>query len=145
MESHAIERMYPYMLALSRLVTLDVSLTSLEVLRAEKARKKEIRALLTPQDIRLLVQASGDPDRTIRVYASEFLYDLGDPRSVTSAFETIGSASDDGKYNLILVIQGALPELEASGRQDARSKLQALQPTVGPNTQSRIQQILGGM
>ncbi|MBH1970807.1 DUF308 domain-containing protein [Moraxellaceae bacterium AER2_44_116] len=84
-----------------------VSLT--EMLRVNKKYRTEIIKKITENDLSQLVSASIDDDRTIRIYASEFLYDLGDPRILPIALNKFSTASDNGKYNLLLVIKGAMP------------------------------------
>ena len=86
---------------------LIVALT--EMVRENKPYREEIIKRLKVEDLMRLVDASADEDRTTRIYASESLYDIGDPRAIPLAFDRFPSASADGRYNLLLVIKGAVP------------------------------------
>ena len=97
-------------------VRLGVSTALTDFLRGHKRDRREIAALLTERHLQLLAAAAVDPDRSLRVYASEFLYDLGDKRVVPIAANLFPAASDDGRYNLVVVIQGAVPNLSAEER-----------------------------
>jgi peptidoglycan hydrolase-like protein with peptidoglycan-binding domain len=80
-----------------------------KMLRNNKSQRTGIVAQLEQQDIDRLVRASADEDRTLRIYASEFLFDLGDPRAVDAVVSTFDGVSDNGRYNLALVLKGAAP------------------------------------
>ena len=95
-------------------VRLGVSTALTEILRGPKGDRRDIAALLTDSHLQLLAAAAGDPDRNLRIYASEFLYDLGDKRVVPIAAGLFPGASDDGRYNLIVVIRGAVPDLSTA-------------------------------
>jgi hypothetical protein len=45
-------------------------------------KKADISTKLKPEDFPILVSAASDDDKTVRLQASEFLYSLGDPRSI---------------------------------------------------------------
>lgn len=120
---------------------LGVVVALTEMLRTHKPQRSQVSALLTDDDLRRLVEAAVDPDRTIRVYAAEFLYDLGDKRGVPLALKAFPAASDNGKYNLIIIVQGALPDLGADERQRTLVKVRELRGGVGPKTQTLIDQI----
>ena len=51
-------------------------------------------------------------------------------------------ASDDGRYNLIVVIRGAVPELDAGERQALAETLKSWQGMVGPSTQKLIADVM---
>lgn len=124
-------------------VKLGVSTALTEFLRSHKGDRRAIAALLTENHLRLLAAAAGDPDRNLRIYASEFLYDLGDKRVVPIAVELFPGASDDGRYNLIVVIRGAVPDLDATERQALAETLKGWQGIVGPATQKLIAEVIG--
>jgi len=92
-----------------------------------------------------LQKAAVDPDRTIRIYASEFLYDLADPRVVQIALDLLASASEDGRYNLILVIEGAYKYLPTDQRSAVAGRLREFRPKVGSRTQELIDRVLSGI
>lgn len=123
-------------------VKLGVSTALTEFLRGRKGDRRAIAALLTDSHLRLLAAAAGDADRNLRIYASEFLYDLGDERVVPIAAALFQGASDDGRYNLIVVIRGAVPELDAGERQALAETLRPWQGMVGPNTQKLIADVM---
>jgi hypothetical protein len=126
-------------------VKLGVSTALTEILRGRKGDRRAIAALLTGNHIRLLAAAAGDPDRNLRIYASEFLYDLGDKRIVPIAAAIFPGASDDGRYNLVVVIRGAVPDLDADERQALAETLKGWQGMVGPNTQKLIAEVMGDL
>jgi hypothetical protein len=121
---------------------LGVCVALAEFLRDHKDRRKSIAALISLDDLGRLLDAAADPDRTIRIYASEFLYDLGDPRSVLPALERIEAANDNGKYNLLLVVKGSIGELGGDDRIKAKEILALIKPQVGEKTSYLVDQIL---
>ncbi len=122
--------------------TLGVSVALTEMLRERKDQRQEFIEVISEPDLRELAKAAGDPDRTIRIYASEFLFDLGDPRVVPIALEIFPNASADGKYNLLIVVQGAVPYLTEGGQKELRAALHEIRPSVGTNTNTLIDRIL---
>lgn len=126
-------------------VRLGVSTALTEFLRDHKRDRRAIAALLTDSHLRLLAVAAGDSERTLRIYASEFLYDLGDPRVVPIAVDLFTGASDDGRYNLIVVIRGAVPDLGAEERLALADTLRSWQGMVGPNTQKLIAGVISDL
>jgi len=120
---------------------LGIIVAFTEMLREHKDQRVEIAASIDDALLSALVQASADSDRTIRIYASEFLYDLGDPRSVPLALSAFDTADDNGRYNLMLVVQGAYPYLEAADKQSTDSALKGIYSRVGAKTQELIKQI----
>lgn len=105
-----------------------------EILRSDKSLRSEILQRLKPYDIEWLVRLSSHSDRTIRIYASEFLYDLGDPRVVDAAIRSFPTASSNGKYNLALAIKGAAPFVLPSERNQISERLGALMTVETPKT-----------
>ena len=89
-------------------VKLGICVALTQMLRADKKRAPDISRLLTEDDVTRLIDAAGDPDRTVRVYATEFLFDLGDPRATKLAIRRAAATSDDNaRYNWLLVAQAA--------------------------------------
>ncbi|MEM7121813.1 MAG: hypothetical protein AAF563_11085 [Pseudomonadota bacterium] len=123
-------------------VRLGVSVALAEYLRENKDQRFMVSEMLTDEQLALITSAAGEDDRTVRVYASEFLYDLGDKRVVSIAEDLFPSASADGKYNLIVVLEGTVPNLTPAESQDLASALTEWRGTVGPNTQARIDTVL---
>jgi hypothetical protein len=120
---------------------LGIIVAFTEMMRVHKDQRVEIAAAIDDATLSALVQASADPDRSIRIYASEFLYDLGDPRSVPLALAAFDAADDNGRYNLMLVVQGAYPYLAEADRQSTDSALKDIYTRVGAKTQELIKQI----
>lgn len=125
-------------------VQLGVVVALTEMLRTRKSQRKEVSALINDDELRLLAEAAAQPDRTVRIYASEFLYDLGDPRLVAIAIDAIPQAGPDGKYNLLVVIRGAMPDLAGVDRPKMISDLQVLRPTLGARSSELVDQIVAG-
>lgn len=123
-------------------VRLGVSVALTEFLRGHKGDRRAVAALLTDNHLELLAMAAGDPDRNLRIYASEFLYDLGDKRVVPIAVGLFDAASDDGRYNLIVVIRGAVPDLSPEEKAALADRLNAWQGMVGPNTRELIATVM---
>ena len=121
---------------------LGAAVALTEYLRDNKADRSAISAKLTLDDLARLVLAAADHDRTVRVYASEFLFDLGDPRVAPLALQALPAASDDGKFNLVLVLKGTLPSLDDAARQTVTDGLSALRPRVGAKTQAKIDELI---
>lgn len=123
-------------------VRLGVSVALTEFLRDHKRDRKAVSAELGERDLRALAMAASEDDRTLRVYASEFLYDLGDPRVVPIATSLFDGASEDGRYNLILVMGGAVPDLSASDKAALADTLKGWEAMVGPRTDKLIASIV---
>jgi hypothetical protein len=111
---------------------LVVALT--EMMREHKDQREQIASKISLGDLGLLVDAAIDDDRTIRVYASEFLYDLGDPRIVDEVKRKFPKAGDDGRYNLLLTLKGAVPYLNVPQKTSVAKYAASLKPEVGPET-----------
>lgn len=123
----------PYRLTLGLVVALT------EMMRANKKPRRLISGELSDDDLRVLVPLAANPDRTIRIYASEFLYDLGDPRSFSLAVEAFqGTNESNARYNLALVMKGAAPFLTPGNVVAAKQDLNSLRPEAGSKTRQLI-------
>jgi hypothetical protein len=98
--------------------------------------------MINAENLKILVIASADEDRAIRIYASEFLYDLGDPRTIPVAFEQFSSASESGRYNLLLVIKGAVPFAPSDQQANVIKRLKALKSPDTTKTNALIDSII---
>ncbi len=98
---------------------------------------------MTDSDLRRLVEAAGESDRTTRIYASEFLYDLGDVRVVPSLLKELDNADDNGKYNLLTSLNGVYPYLDKNQRAETTRTLKTVRANVGPKTKQLIDKIIG--
>ncbi len=127
-----------YRLRLGLIVALN------EMMRENKGQRRLISELLQPDDLERLLVAATDPDRTIRIYAAGFLFDLGDPRSFDQALGAwSGVNSENGLYNLALILKGAAPALPTARVAAARQELNALKDNVGPKTDSLLDDAIG--
>ncbi len=122
-------------------VRLGISVALTEYLRDHKNERKQISALLSENDILNIAWAAGDRDRTLRIYASEFLYDLGDPRVIAAADTVFPASDDDGRYNLVLILSGTVNDINATERAELARKLAVWRRLVGPNTQALIDKV----
>ncbi len=130
------DRTISYRLQLGLIVALA------EMMRDYKKDRSEIIAMIGQDDLRRLVDASADRDRTLRIHASEFLFDLGDPRAIPLAFGRMQTASPNGRYNLLLIVKGAVPHV-AQRNQRASFARQASSFKAGntPKTNKLIESI----
>jgi hypothetical protein len=98
-------------------VKLGVCVALTEMLRADKNRAEPISRKLTEDDLNRLLDAAGDTDRTVRVYAAEFLYDLGDTRTTKLAIPRAAQTTDDNaRYNWLLVSQDGWRKLSPADK-----------------------------
>lgn len=109
-----------------------------EILRNRRGDRNAVSAMLADDDLKLPAGAVADDDRTLRVYASEFFRDLGDPRILPIVVRPFVSAREDGRDNLIPVMGGAVPNLAAVDTAALRRILQSWEALVGPNTDKLI-------
>lgn len=120
---------------------LGVVVAMAKIMRESKNKRQEISELLTEDHLNHFIDASADKDRTIRTYASEFLYDLADTRVVPKVLERFETADDNGKYSLMVVLEGTYPYLDDDARTKAGQKLSAIAGNVGPKTEQLIKRI----
>lgn len=121
---------------------LGVIVALTEMMRKNKQNRTEIINNITHEDLVRLVDAAADNDRTIRIYASEFLYDLGDPRAIQISLDRFSSTSANGRYNLLLVIKGATPFASAGQRAKIIADITALKSSKTPKTNDLIDSIV---
>ena len=125
--------------------TLGVSVALAGYLRESKDDAKAISTLLSDDDLGLLTKAALHDDRTVRIYATEFLYDLGDARVVDPLVETFPNVSQDAQYQAIFVLGNAVDQLTIPEKQELGATLTQYQllPSVGPNTKEAIGELVG--
>jgi predicted chitinase len=123
-------------------VRLGVAVALTEYLRANKVTRASAAERLSDGDLSLLLAAADDSDRTLRIYATEFLMDLGSPRIVPLIHDRFESASDDGKFNYVVALSDTFESLSPEQKQSLRADLAAWRETVGPNTQQKIDELL---
>ena len=93
-------------------VKLGVSVALSQKIRADPGLSKAISDKLSVDDVDRLLNAAGDPDRTIRTYAADFLSGLADPRVTKMAINRAATMSDESiRYNWLLSAQGGWEKL----------------------------------
>lgn len=123
-------------------VRLGAVVSLVEMMRSMKAQKRTIGSELGNDDLLLLVQAATDADRTIRVYASEFLFDLADPRTAGVALQLISGASPDGQYNLALILTSVAAEMPPAERANLKQEVETLDMSrFGDRTRGKLGEI----
>ena len=126
---------------LSYRLRLGIIVSLTEMMRENKNRRKEIIDMIDVEDLERLVDAAADEDRTTRVYASEFLFDLGDPRAIPVALERIPSASVNGRYNVLFAVKGAVPYVPDLEQVGLITELDKLKSGDTPDTNELIESI----
>lgn len=121
---------------------LGVIVALTEMTRANKQYRTEIIKRIKEEDLVRLLNSSTDEDRTIRIYASEFLYDLGDPRTIPLAFKRFPLALEDGRYNLLLIIKGAVPFAPNKQQNEVIEQVTKLKSEKTPKTNDLIDSIV---
>ncbi|MBN8739220.1 MAG: hypothetical protein BGP24_09380 [Lysobacterales bacterium 69-70] len=123
-------------------VRLGSTVALAEMLRSRQDDRKAVGAQLSDNDLELITQTLSDQDRTVRVYAGEFLTDLGDKRLAPIALQQLRTASDEGQYQLALVLESVVPELSPTERDRLRSDLALLRADgslrLGPQTRQKL-------
>lgn len=120
---------------------LGVVVALTEYLRANKDKRKELATLISDEHMAFLVRAAADSDRSMRIYATEFLYDLGDPRVADMALHEIETSSDEGRFQLLFALRGAVPDLSAEQRARVAAGLNQITLHDAPKTQALVEQI----
>lgn len=124
-------------------VRLGIVIALTELLREDKSVAPSISDMLSTPDLELLVMAAGDPDRTVRIYATEFLYDLGDPRAVVPAVTMAAETSNqDARYNLLFLTQGGIDKLPSDEKTAVYKELRTIARGSGGDTRHLIAQLL---
>jgi hypothetical protein len=117
-------------------------------LRDNKPLAAQVEAAMNADDFALLVKLSSSQDRTLRIYASEFLFDLGSPLSIAPAVARIEELrgqtprNDDGIYNIILVLKGAYPRAADDQKAAIKQELTGLLGQIGDKTDKLIHTVL---
>lgn len=113
-------------------IRLGVTVALTQMLRLDKSKNRAISEKLVEPDVALLVDAVGDPDRTVRVYATEFLFDLGDPRASQMAIRRAASTKDESaRYNWLFAAQDGWRKLPASDKAELAPVLSDIKQSGG--------------
>lgn len=116
-------------------VKLGVCVALAQMLRADKSRGPAISGKLSEDDLNSLLDAAGDLDRTVRVYATEFLFDLGDTRTTKLAIRRAATTTDDNaRYNWLFVAQDGWRKLTGADKAALADSLNEAKRRSGANT-----------
>lgn len=112
------------------------------MLREKGSANKAIAGLLSDADIKLLVDAANDDDKTVRLFAAEFLFKLRDPRVVAPAVQAVREQRNaDGVYNSVLILKPVFGDLQPSEQTRLKSELLGSIPSGSPRTRSLVEQL----
>jgi HEAT repeat protein len=101
------------------------------MLTRDPDRRAGISALLNDDDFPILVAAASDDDKTVRLQAAEFLYLLGDQRSIPYSVDAARDTHDNNKAsNQISILGQSAKQLSPP---EKNKVLQDLQSGPGPN------------
>lgn len=104
-----------------------------KMLRDNKGLAQELSSYLSFEDLEIILEALNDPDRTIRSIASEFLYNLGDPRIIEPALSIIDNSRTLETYELSkFVIDSKYLNLSSAARKETIQKLLELKNSLNP-------------
>ena len=120
-------------------VQLGTLVALAEMLREKKESAQSVRAALDTTHLQALVAASANSDRTVRIYAGEFLYDLADPRTLLPTLNLANTVTDANiKYSLLFVASSAIQSADGDTKQQALSLLEQIKPGAGTESQQLI-------
>jgi HEAT repeat protein len=107
------------------------------ILRNNAQIASKISEILTEDDIRWLVNALSDLDRTVRLQAAESLYYLKDKRIVYNSINAIrNNKNENGVYNNVLVLKEIIPSLNSDERLQVRNAVMRLVPSNYANSRA---------
>lgn len=105
------------------------------MLRRDKSAAGEIQGKLSGRDLDLLLKAAVHSDRTMRIYATEFLYDLGDPRVTEKALPlALRTRDEKARYNYVFVSQGGWQKLSGDAKRELIPLINRLKAASGSQT-----------
>jgi hypothetical protein len=101
-----------------------------EILRNDENYASKLSETLTNDDIKLLVNALSDSNKTVRMQMTEFLYSLKDKRIVENSLDSIhDNANQNGVYNNVLILKEIIPSLNEPERVRVRNAVIRLVPS----------------
>jgi hypothetical protein len=116
-------------------VRLGICVALTQMLRADKGKAALVSGKLSEDDLRFLIRAAADSDRTVRIYATEFLFDLGDPRVSKMAITDAATTTDDNaRYNWLFIAQDGWRKLSAAEKNELAKHLAKAKQQSGPRT-----------
>ncbi|MBV9221149.1 MAG: hypothetical protein JOY94_17145 [Methylobacteriaceae bacterium] len=116
-------------------IRLGVCVALTQRLRADKGQAAAVSEKLTLDDLNRLIDAAGDPDRTIRIYATEFLFDLGDTRAAKLAIGRAATTTDENaRYDWLFAAQEGWRKLPNSEKKSLADPLAQAKQKAGDRT-----------
>ncbi|MGO8943894.1 MAG: HEAT repeat domain-containing protein [Syntrophobacteraceae bacterium] len=116
-------------------VKLGICIALAQMLRTDKNRAAAISSRLTDDDLNQMLDAAGDPDRTVRLNAAEFLFDLGDTRTTKLAVpRAAGTSDENARFNWLLVSQDGWRKLSPAEKTALGIPLNDAKQRSGPKT-----------
>lgn len=99
------------------------------MLRLDPYKATGIRDILTDADRAALLDAAGDEDRTVHIYATEFLYDLHDRKITKLALQRAAQPADTDteksrRFQLLFLARSIWPTLKEPERDELRPYLE---------------------
>lgn len=123
-------------------VKLGIAVALSEMLRQDRSRSSAISEQLSNSDLDFLLTLTGDPDRTVRIYATQFLSDLGDPRLAKIGTDKALAESDSkAVHNQLLTIQQSIEKVPASDREAINRSLDNIKSKTDPETKLLIDKL----
>jgi hypothetical protein len=119
-------------------------------LRENKEQAARVDAVMTSDDYSMMVDQAASDDRTIRIYASEFLSDLGSQRIIApiasklTKLPLLSQSSEANINSLISILRRLFKQSDTAGKESIVDAVQPLKGKVGPNTDKLIGDILSG-
>jgi hypothetical protein len=108
-----------------------------DMLRNNPNIARKISDRLNSDDIRPLVNALSDSDKTVRLQTTEFLYALKDNRVVDSSLDALrNNTNENGVYNNVLVLKEIIPSLDGADRLRVRNEIMRSVPGNYDNTRA---------
>lgn len=125
-------------------IRLGILVALTEMLRKDKKIAPEVSKEMSQKDLAMIFKSLNDTDRTVRIYAGEFLYDLADPRIVPLALDAIKKwkPNSDGQYLAILAIKGVYHKLPPTEQHKVKQELRKIRSKAGPKTKQLIKSFI---
>ncbi len=111
------------------------------MLRENPAQNTTIAGMLSDSDLKLLAAATADNDKTVRLQAAEFMFQLKDKRMVMPVLQTIrDSTNSDSIFNSVLILKSVYPTLDARTQKFVKAELAKEVPSTSVRTRALIEQ-----
>ena len=104
-----------------------------KMLRDNKELAQGLSSRLSLEDLKIILEALNDPDKAVRINASEFLHNLGDPRIIEPALSLTGNSRSLETYELSkFVVEGAYFNLSPAVKEETAQSLKELKYSLNP-------------